>query len=64
MQKLVKVETNYDETIDETIKKVNKLLEDGWEVIQMCSFSEPVGTTGESYSSIKGSYGILLLEKK
>ena len=64
MQKLVKVENNYNETIEETIQEVNKLLEDEWEVIQMCPFSESVGTTGESYSSIKGKYGILLLLEK
>lgn len=59
MQKLITIDTyNY------TTAEANAFLEDGWKVIQMCPFVEPVAICGEYYNNIKGNYGALLLLEK
>ena len=60
MQKLIKI----DDTYDDTITEINKLLQEGWEITQMCSFAEPVALAANRYDIVKGNYGALLLLKK
>ena len=60
MQKLIKI----DDTYDDTITKINELLQEGWKIIQMCPFAEPIALAADFYNIVKGNYGALLLLEK
>lgn len=60
MQKLIKI----DNTHDNTIAEINKLIQEGWKILQMCSFAEPVALAADYYDIVKGNYGALLLLEK
>ena len=61
MQKLIKIDSTFEFY---TVTSANKLLQEGWKVIQMCPLAEPVAICGEYRHDIKGNYGALLLLEK